>query len=234
MALLIVIGIGLAVTSCGSAPATSNSAASATRSASGSHSASTVAPSPAASVPPGYSRIGGAEQGISVAAPASWVEINPTKETLQAAAKKLGTKGISPSVLVQDFEALQKQHGIIVFDVKSAIDSPGHFARNLNDYCVSSGVTDVGAAGIPFVKSAAAAEFGNVGATHVAQRDVEIGGVPGVETSYQLGSTSGTIYGSQLEVLPKQDKACFVTLSTGPGESADDILSVAAATAQFP
>ena len=59
--------------------------------------------------------------------------------------------------------------------------------------------------------------------------------MPGVETSYQLNSSSaGTIHGSQLEVLPKPDKACFVTLTVVHGQSADNILSVAAATAQFP
>jgi hypothetical protein len=59
--------------------------------------------------------------------------------------------------------------------------------------------------------------------------------VPGVETPYQLHSSgAGTIYGSQLEVLPKPDKACFVTVTDGEGQSAGDVLIVAAATVQFP
>ena len=71
-------------------------------------------------------------------------------------------------------------------------------------------------------------------ATHITQKDLEIGGVPGVETSYQLNSPSeGTIYGSQLEVLPKPDKACFVTVTDGKGESEGNVLGAAAATAQF-
>ena len=60
-------------------------------------------------------------------------------------------------------------------------------------------------------------------------------GFPGVEVSYQLSSSGeGTIYGSQLEVMPKPDKACAVAVTVGEGQSAGNILNVAAATAQFP
>jgi hypothetical protein len=170
-----------------------------------------------------------------VAAPASWVAVNLARESIESAASKIGLKGISASTLVQLMESLQKQHPVIVFDVKSAQDSPRDFARNLNAYCVVSGVNDVGAAGVPLIKAEAAAGFQRLNAANVTQRDIQIGGVPGVETSYQLNATSaGTIYGSQLEVLPKPDKACFVTLTVVQGQSADNILSVAASTAQFP
>jgi hypothetical protein len=240
LALLAVIGIGVAVTSCGSAPGTVNSAVSATRSASGaavsgSPTASPVAPSSPDSVPAGYTRVGGAAQGISVAAPASWVAVNLAKETIESAAHNAGLSGVSASTLIQDMESLQKLHGVFVFDVKSAVDSPQGFARNLNAYCIVSGVTDAGAAGVPLLKTSTAAEFEKSGATHLTQKDLQIGGVPGVETSYQLNSsTEGTIYGSQLEVLPNPDKACYVTVTVVKGESAGNVLGVAAATAQFP
>jgi hypothetical protein len=85
------------------------------------------------------------------------------------------------------------------------------------------------------LKAETAAEFGKLGATHITQQSIAIGGVPGVETSYQLSSASmGTLYASQLEVLPKPDKACFVTVTTAGGTSDGAILSTAAATAQFP
>ena len=240
LALPVAIGIGVAVTSCSSAPGTVKPAVSATRSASGaavsgSPTASPVAPSSAGPIPAGYTRVGGVAQGISVAAPASWVAVNLAKETVEKAARKAGLSGLSATTLVQAMTSLQKLHAVFVYDVKSAVDSPRHFARNLNAYCLASGVTDVGAAGIPFLKTGAAAEFEQLGATHITQKDLEIGGVPGVETSYQLSSSSaGTIYGSQLEVLPKPDKACFVTVTVGTGESASNVRSVAAATAQFP
>lgn len=236
LALLVVIGIGATVTSCGSAPGTVKPAVSATRSASGAAvSGSPGTPGSPGAVPAGYTRVGGVAQGISIAAPASWVAVNLAKQTIESAASKIGLSGFSATTLVRDMESLQKLHAVFVFDVKSAVDSPQHFAPNLNAYCLASGVTDVGAAGVPLLKASAAAGFEKVGATHITQKDIEIGGVPGVETSYQLSSSSeGTIYGSQLEVLPKPDKACFATLTVGKGQSEGNVLSVAAATAQFP
>ena len=231
---------GMAVTSCSSAPGTAQHPASATRSAtaataSGSPAASAVAPSSARPVPAGFTRAGGAAQGISVAVPASWASVNLAKQSIETAASKLGLSGLSASALIQQVTALQKLHAVSVFDVKSAVDSPQHFARNLNAYCVDSGITDVGAAGVAFLKTAAAAELAKDGMTLIAQQDLEVGGVPGVETSYQASSSSeGVLHGSQLGVLPKPDKACFVTLTSGKGESEGDYLSVAAATAEFP
>jgi hypothetical protein len=232
-----VIGIGLAVTACSSAPGTVKPAVSATNSASatasGSPAASPAGSSSAASVPAGYNRVGGAAQGISIAVPTSWVAINLAKQSIQSAAKSADLKGISSAELVQDMTSLQKLHAIIVFDVTSAVQH--HFARNLNGYCSTSGVTEVGAAGVPLVKQEAAAELQNLDATNITQRELEIGGVPGVETSYQVhSSTQGTIYGSQLEVLPAADKVCFVTVTAGQGESDGSVVSTAAATAQFP
>jgi hypothetical protein len=235
----VVIGIGVAVTACGGAPATVKPAVSAPRSASATASGSPVA-SPAgsgstAAVPAGYARIGGAAQGISLAAPTSWVALNPTKASLDKAAAKADLSGLSAATLIQDMASVQKLHGVIVFDVKSAVDSPEHFVPNLNAYCAVSGVTDVGAAGVPLIKSSAAAEFAKVGATHISSRQLEVGGTPGLDTTYQLdSSTEGTIYGSQLEVLSAPNKVCFVTVSVGQGESDGGVVSTAAATAQFP
>ena len=235
----VVIGIGMAVTSCGSAPATVKPAASATPSASAtvssSPTASPSASSSAVAVPAGYSRIGGATQGISLAAPASWIAINPTTKAIESAASKAGLDGMSAATLDQDIASVQKLHGVIVFDVKSAVDSPDHFADNLSAYCAASDVTDVGAAGVPLLKESAAAEFEQVKAMHITQRQIEVGGVPGVESSYQLTSSNeGTLYGTQLEVLPAQNKVCFVTVTVGKGVSDASIVSTAAATAQFP
>lgn len=240
LALPVVIGMTVAVTSCGSAPVTAKPAAPATPSASGSTAsgrpaASSAASSSPAHVPAGYTRIGGAAQGISVAAPASWAVVDPTKESVKTAAGKLDLKGVSADTLVQDLQTMQKLHGIMVLDAKSAAGDPNHFARNLNAYCSTSGVTDTGSAGVQLLRTGAVAEFQQMGATNVAQKDIEVGGVPGLETSYQLNSPNmGPIYGSQLEVLPKANAACFVTLSVDASEPAGNILSVAAATAQFP
>jgi hypothetical protein len=240
LALLAVIGIGVAaVTACSSVPGSPAASSSSpgnliSSSALGSATSSPVAPSSPNLVPAGYKRVGGAAQGISVAAPASWVSVNLAKETVQSAANKIGLSGVSASTIVQDMETLQSLHAVIVFDLKSAVDSSQHFSRNLNAYCDVSGVTDAGSAGVPILKTSAAAELEKAGATHVSQKDIEIGGVPGVESFYQLTTSEGTLYGSQLEVLPTADKACFVTLTVGTGEAAGNVLSTAAATARFP
>ena len=237
LVLPVVIGIGVAVTSC-SAQGTVKPAASATRSASAAAVSDSSTASPAATpsssptVPAGYSRVGGSEQGISVAAPSSWVAVDLANETLQNAANKLNLHGLSASEIVQDMESLQKSHAVLVVDVKAGVDSPQHFTPNLNAYCGVSGVNDVGAASVPLIKSLASAEFEKLGATNVTQKDLEIGGVPGVETSYDLSASGvGTIYASQLEVLPAPNKICEVTVS---GASQGTVISVAAATAQFP
>ncbi len=142
---------------------------------------------------------------------------------------------ISASMLTQDTESIQKEHGILVVDVQSGVDNPRHFARSLIFFCTASGVNDVGAAGTQLLQTAAEAELQKLGATHIAQQDLDIGGVPGVETSLQLSSSGvGTIYESQLEVLPKPNVLCSVTLAVVAGDSTGNIISTAAATAQFP
>jgi hypothetical protein len=197
--------------------------------------ASPVASSSASAVPAGDTRVGGTAQGISLDVPTSWVTVDLTQETAQSAAKKIGLSGISAATILQDLQELQKLHGIMVIDVKYGVDNPAAFAPNLNAYCSASGVNDTGAAGVPLLTQSAAAEFAKVGGTDITQKDLNIGGVPGVVTSYQLTSSSaGTIYQSQLEVLPKPNDACFVTVSVGKGESASSVLSTAAATAEFP
>ena len=174
------------------------------------------------------------EQGISVAVPNTWVEVNPAKETMESAAKQLNLPGLSASTLVQEAETIEKLHGIIAIDLASAVKSPEHFTRNINAYCVTSGINDTGSAGVPFLQQAAKTEFSTI-ASDITQRDVEVGGVPGVETSYQLSTKSGMKIGAaQLEVLPKPDKGCFVTLTYGSPQDEGNYLNVAAATARFP
>jgi hypothetical protein len=71
----------------------------------------------------------------------------------EAAASKLDMPGINGSTLVQEMQSLQKDHAIFAFDIDiaSAASSPGHYVRNLNAYCFSSGVTDTGSASVPFL-----------------------------------------------------------------------------------
>ena len=229
--------MGMAVAACGSAPIAPQPVVSATRSTStialGGAIASPVASGSPGAVPAGYRRVGGAAQGISIVVPAAWVVVNPTAQAVASAPSELGLIGWSASELVQALETLKEWHGILIYDVKYALANPQKFVPNLNTYCHASGVTEAGVA-IPLSALAPTYEQ-KLGATHLTEKDLKIGGVPGAEISYQVNTTKvGTIYASQLIVLPKPGDACFVGVDVGEGMSASDVLSTAAATAEFP
>jgi hypothetical protein len=248
LALLAVVSTAVALTACssagtGKASATASDAATSTVSGASTGTASGAASTGAATtgtaaagavVPAGDQRAGGSAQGISIAVPKSWISLNLAKQTLASAAKKLDVPGVDAATLEQEMQSLQKDHAIFAYDIASAASSPQHFTRNLSAYCQSSGITETGRAGVPFLQEGIKSELDTV-ATGVTQEDVTVGGVPGVETAYKLKSGSGAdLYGAQLEVLPKPDVGCFVTLSWGGGQTQGNYLAVAAATAQFP
>jgi hypothetical protein len=233
----------MAVTSCSGAPGTVKPAVSATRAASaaattGSLAASPAAPGPAGSVPAGYKRVGGAAQGISVAAPASWTMVDLSKESPESAVREADPRGgASAAALLQRMKIIAKVHPVWVYDAKSdAAEIPGYYVANFNAACGPSGTTDVGASGIPLIKAQMGSVLASVKATHITWKNLKIGGVPGIEVSDQFTSpTDGVmVSGWELAVLPKPNKACEITATVSKGASLDGILSVAAATAQFP
>jgi hypothetical protein len=237
LVLPVVAGIGVAVTSC-SAPGTAQPVVSATGpvssiAISGSFTASSTA-SPAVSispgpVPAGYQRVGGAAQGISVAAPASWAVVNLAGETVQSAASKMNLRGASGTAIRADMESGLKWHAVFAFDVKTAVDDP--LPPDLNAFCLQTGTIGVGAVGVPLLTAVSASAVERLGATHITQKDLDIGGVPGVETSFQVSYSRGTVHSSELAVFPKRGEECEVAVA-GPSEAS--LASVAAATAQFP
>jgi hypothetical protein len=223
------IGLAAAVSACGSLASTAQPASSPTA------RASTAPTSAQAAVPAGYHRIGGAAQGVSLAVPTSWVAINFAQQSLQQAISQIGLHGVSQATVAQDMQALQKLHAVYAIDVKSIFSSAKHFATNISAYCTSSGVTETGSAGVPLVRPVAAAELQHVGAQNLRQTDVEVGGVPGVETSYTLSTSgAGTLRGAQLEVLPKPDRGCFVTLTAAAGHFPRAVLAAVAPTVRYP
>jgi hypothetical protein len=240
---VVALGLAVAVTACSSgakttasatSPGSGSSAGSASASSPSSSAGSASASAPvAASVPAGYRRVGGPAQGISLAVPRSWVAVDLASETAQRAAARIRLPGISQQQLVQTLESLHKLHAVFVADARSAATDPQHRQTNLNAYCLGSGVSDTGSAGVPILKQSSAAEFRQLNAGHITQKDVRVGGVPGVETSYTLSTGLGTLQAAQLEVLPKAGRACFVTLTAGKGQFPGHVLSVAAATAVF-
>jgi hypothetical protein len=137
---------------------------------------------------------------------------------MQQAIKKIGLHGANQATLTQDLQALQKLHAVYAVDTASIASSPGNFATNVNAYCTNSGVSTSGAAGVSILRQSAETELRQLGAQNLSQTDEEIGGIPGVRTSYTLStSAAGTLHASQLEVLPAPSRACFVTLTAaGP------------------
>jgi hypothetical protein len=202
------------MSSCTSSPASSPPASSPKPSA----PAATSAPAE----PAGYQRIGGAAQGISLDVPSTWVAVNFSKDTLQQAIKLFGLTGTTQNVFTQELEPLVKAHAAYAADIKDAPSAPGHFVTNINGYCSPSGISQTGSAGVTSLGQSWASQLQQLGAQNVTQTGVELGGVAGEESSYTLSASSTiTLHATQLEVLPKTGKACYVTLTAaGPVPSA--------------
>jgi hypothetical protein len=167
-----------------------------------------------------------------VAVPASWATVDLSELSPAAGAKKLDVRGITASEVTQDMTQLQKVHGIFVADIAPA--TPGSFIRNLSAFCQDSYVTESGSAGVSLLKQSAHTELSTF-ASDITVQDENVGGIPGVMSTYELHSPNvGTIYGSQLEVLPTAGRGCYVTLTESTPQQKTGILAVAAATAQFP
>jgi hypothetical protein len=181
----------------------------------------------------GSQRIGGAAQGMSLAVPSSWVTVNFAQQTMREAIRKIGLHGISQATLTRDMQALQKLHAVYAVDTKSTVGSSGHFATNINAYCTNSGITQSGSAGVPILRQSALTELQQIGGQNLSQADLKVGGVPGVQTSYTLSTSgAGTLHAAQLEVLPKPDRACFVTLTTA-GQLPSAVLARIAPSVQY-
>jgi predicted small lipoprotein YifL len=222
---VVVAGVAVAISACGSAkpvaapPATVKAKAPATTTT---------------TTPAGYQRIGGAAQGVSFAVPASWVAVNFAQQTLQQVAKKFSVSGMSQSEIEQDMDSLSKLHAVYALDTASMASSADHFATNVSGYCDSSGVTDTGSAAVAFIRASVVSQLQEIHAHELGVTDVTIGGVPGVQNLYDLSTSVGTLEEGQLDVAPKPDVVCFITLTAPSGQFSSSELTTAASTAQFP
>jgi hypothetical protein len=224
------IGLAAAVSACGGSASTTQTSSSPT---SGAPASASTSPTSAPAAPAGYQRIGGAAQGVSLAVPGSWVTVNFAQQTMREAIRKIGLHGISQATLTRDMQALQKLHAVYAVDIKSTRSSSGHFATNINAYCTNSGITESGSAGVPILRQSAATELQQIGGQNLSQTDLKVGGVPGLQTSYTLSTSgAGTLHAAQLEVLPKPDRACFVTLTTA-GQLPTAVLARIAPSLQY-
>jgi hypothetical protein len=182
----------------------------------------------------GSQRIGGPTQGISIEVPASFSALDLTSETTVVnSIAKLGLTITAVDTLVPQVKQFQQLHAAEAVHAKSITASSEQFPNNITAYCVSSGTDLVGSSAVPTIKKQVTTEFGGLQAADVAMDNVSVGGVPGLETTYLLNSSAGTLAAGQLEVAPKPQEFCTVTLTTSQSTFSKNILSTAAQTAQF-
>jgi hypothetical protein len=227
LAACVAVALTAVLTACGGSLSSAGKPAS-----SPSQTTSSATPaSTSAALPAGYHRIGGPEQGVSLGVPSSWVSVNFTGQTLQQAVRKLKQYGISQSAIAAAQNVLLKLHGVYAIDPETIVTSPGR-ATNINAYCGASGITEAGSSGRYFLRSSVAAGFRQAKATGIRQVNLMVGGIPGVRTSYTLMTSLGATHAAQLEVLPKADRICFITLTGGKAPAS--LLTTIAPTVQFP
>ena len=183
----------------------------------------------------GNQRIGGSTQGISIEVPGSFSVLDLTSEaTAVNSIAKLGLTAADVDTLVPQAKQFQQLHAALAVDTKGAAANSGQFPDNIGAYCLDSGTDLTGSSAVPTIKKELTSEFGGLQVTDVSMEGMQVGGVPGLETTYLLASSSGeTLRAGQLEVAPKPQKFCFVTLTTSVGTFSNSILSMAAQTAQF-
>lgn len=182
----------------------------------------------------GNQRIGGATQGISIEVPGSFSVLDLTSQTSAVnSIAKLGLTSTAVDTLVPQVKQLQQLHAALAVDANEAATSSGQFPGNIGAYCTDSGTDLTGSSAVPTIKNQLNTEFGGLQVSGVSMGNVMVGGVPGLETTYRLASSAGTLAAGQLEVAPKPREFCFVTLTTSQDTFSKSILSTAAQTAQF-
>jgi hypothetical protein len=182
----------------------------------------------------GGERIGGAAQGISVEIPGSFSVLDLTSQT--AAVNSVAGLGLTVAAvhtLVPQVKQFQQLHAALAVDAREAAVNPQQFPDNIGAYCLDSGTDLAGSSAVPTIRERLTTEFGGLEVSDVSMDNMPVGGVPGLETTYLLNSSAGTLAAGQLEVAPKPHKLCFVTLTMSQSTFAKSILSTAAQTAQF-
>jgi hypothetical protein len=236
------VGLAAAISACGGSsspasppPSAKSPASQASAATSAGTSGGTSATGGATSAAPaGYQRIGGSAQGVSLAIPSSWVTVDLAEMNVKQAEKQMQIKGVSSQTVDSSLQSLKKMDGLMAEDGGSAASAPGHFATNLNAYCLASGVNESGSAGLSAMRQAITQEFEqDLHAQHIKSVDANLGGVPGLKTSYTVQSVSaGTLHATQLEVLPRAGRACYVTV-TAAGQVPSAVVQAAESTMRY-
>jgi len=183
----------------------------------------------------GNQRIGGAAQGISVEVPGSYSVLDLTSETTAVnSIAKLGLTAAAVNTLVPEAKQFQQLHAALAVDAKVTAANSAGFPDNISAYCIESGTDLAGSSAVPTIKQQLNTELGGLLVSNVSMDNVAVGGVPGLEATYALTSSTGTALGAgELEVAPKPQELCYVDLTTSLSSFSQSILATAAQTAQF-
>lgn len=159
-------------------------------------------------VPAGFKRIGGVENGLSVAVPETWASLDLAKDDLEQGLRRSGLSGAALERAKESLQALAAAKAVWASDPKSAEASPSRFATNLNGFCQSSG-----AASADEVINAATSQLEQVNAKVSEATEVPIDAGKAVRIVYTFTTGGIEIKGTQYYV-PGTGKTCIVTLST--------------------
>jgi len=192
--------------------------------------AASTAPAP---VPAGYKRIGGPVHRLSFAIPDSWILVNPTPQGLRESYKRVGISNISLEFVLQDLANLKKWNGLLAEDFKDASTSSVRYAPNISGWCTNSRTPISGSAGVAILRSVLPQFQQVLHARNMNASDINVGGIPGLEVSFTLNSRAGTLYSTELQVLPKSYRDCVVALTATQDQLQGKVIPVVASTALF-
>lgn len=171
---------------------------------------------------------------LTIEVPGSFSVLDLTSETTAVnSIAKLGLTAADVDTLVPQAKQFQQLHAALAVDAKGTAAKSEGFPDNIGAYCIVSGTDLAGSSAVPTIKKQLTTQFDGLQLSNAAMDDTTIGGVPGLEATYLLNSSAGTLAAGQLEVAPKPQELCFVDLTTSLGTFSESILSTAAQTARF-
>ncbi|MFD0684972.1 hypothetical protein [Actinomadura fibrosa] len=179
----------------------------------------TTAPAGNGAVPAGWTTLGGPENGVRMAVPPGWIEIDLTGGEAEKGLKALNLQGANEELLRRSFALLEKQKAVYAVESESAQRG---YATNVNALCVPSAATSVEA-----LETGTRAGMSQLNAQDVEITRTTVAGRPGIRTTYTLQSAAGTLAGRQVQVAA-DGRTCSLTVtakSDAMPSTADQITS---------
>lgn len=159
--------------------------------------------------PSGFTRIGGAVNGLFVAIPEDWTSLDLAHDDVQSYLEKGGLSGVALEQAKAGLRTLVASKAVYAMDPVSARESRNMFATNLNGFCQPS----VGATTQTLI-DAATSQLKAANAKVSEAAEVSVGAVKGARIKYTLPLQGVEVKGTQYYVPSSKGKTCIVTFST--------------------